>query len=178
MSEPTAEEHRERRSGDAAHHRAGRSIELRWCLRDLGEPDHAVGGRHPMGSDIFGELVDQLELAHVELARVDPHHPGLELGRPAEAHDDRGRRREQLGLEPESLAAVHQALLEPVRGCPVAVKGTAEGEHEPDGRLVIRTHESILARSGASDAPGRKHERPGGTQASLRSFDPSLTNLS
>src|SRR5262249_46385917 len=101
--------------------------------------------------DLVGERVDLRELAHLELAALHAHQPAAQLGRPAEAHDDRGRRREHLGFEAESIAHRTQSLLETMRGSAVAVKGTPEGEDESDRGLWV--HASIVP---------EKHERPGG----------------
>ena len=93
-----------------------------------------------MRRDLVGERVELRELAHVELAAFDAQHAGAQLGRPTEAHDDRGRRREQLGLEPEPIAARAQAVFEPMCGRAVAMERPAERQDEADGRVVRAGH--------------------------------------
>jgi len=122
-----------------------------------------------MCGDVFGELIDQRELAHIELAGFDSHHPGLELGRPAKAHDDGGRRGEQLGVEAEPVATVLEPLLQAMRGCSVAMQRSAQGQHEANGGLVH------CGRHGSAEygaAPENTNARAA-TQAFARSEDPN-----
>src|SRR5262249_52456306 len=98
----------------------------------------------------------------------DAHQSAAQLGRPAEAHDDRGRRRECLGLEAEPIAHRAQPLLEAMRGGPVAVERAAEREDESDRGL--RVHTGIIA--------PQRYLRPRGTcsQNDPLVIDPKSTN--
>jgi hypothetical protein len=101
---------------------------------------------------------------HIELATFDAHHPRAQLGRPSEAHDDRGRRREGLGFEPEALAGDVQGVLELVRGSAVAVQCASEDEHESDRRFLI------------AHGPQISDRRPKSTnaRAATQAFEPNL----
>jgi hypothetical protein len=133
-----SEEHRDRARGDAVNDSPRHAAELGRSGDDRVEPHDTLGGRDAMFDDVVGEAVDVRELAHIELASFDAHHPRAQLGRPAETEDERGRRGEHFGFEREAIADVLQAFFEAMRRRAVTMKRASEREHEADGRLVDR----------------------------------------
>ena len=117
-----------------------------------------------LGGDLVCEIVDLLELVHVELAALDPHHPGAQLGGLPEAHDDGGRGREDLGLEVESCAADSEGFLQTVCGRAVAMQSPPEGQHEGD-RIVVRSLAHTPHDNGAGMCGPENTERPSGNSS-------------
>ena len=124
------------------------------------------------------ERVDPRELAHVELAPFDAHHPRAELGRSTEARDDRGRRGEHLGFEPESIATRTQPVLESMRRRAVPVQRAAERQHEPDRRLVHPDATITAWYAAPATQPRKRTNARAATQAFERSFDRNQLELS
>jgi hypothetical protein len=137
-----AEEHDERAGGDRVREHREEALEVRRAGDDRFELPHALLGCDLAGDNIVGESVDRRELAHVELATLDAHQPGLELDRLAEAHDDGGRGGEHLGLDAKLAADAKQGLLEAMGRRAVAVEGPAERHDEADGGVVHALHDT------------------------------------
>ena len=72
----------------------------------------------------------------MHVARLDTHQVGVLGILRTKRGEDRGRRGEELRLEPESLRDLAHHVLEPMSGIAVGVQRSTQAQHEPDAGIA------------------------------------------